>query len=43
VGGFLLDLWGSSALLAFATVTGGAGMIILLYALKHPFPLRTSV
>ena len=22
---------------------GGAGMIILLYALKHPFPLRTSV
>ena len=43
VGGFLLDLWGSGALLAFATVTGGAGMIILLYALKRPFPLRTSV
>jgi PPP family 3-phenylpropionic acid transporter len=43
VGGVLLDWWGSGALLAFATVTGGAGMIILLYALKRPIPLQTSV
>lgn len=36
VGGFLLDWWGSGSLLAFATVTGGAGMLLLLYALKKP-------
>lgn len=28
-GGFLLDLWGAGVLLAFATVTGGAGMVLL--------------
>ena len=35
VGGFLLDWWGSGALLAFATLTGGEGMILLLWALKQ--------
>lgn len=39
-GGFLLDWWGSGALLAFATLTGGAGMILLLYALKRPIHVR---
>ena len=33
-GGFLLDWWGSGALLAFATVTGGAGMLLLLWCLR---------
>lgn len=28
-GGFLLDLWGAGVLLAFATVTGGIGMVLL--------------
>ena len=37
LGGFLLDWWGGSgALLAFATLTGGVGMLLLLYALKQP-------
>ena len=35
VGGFLLDWWGSGALLAFATLTGGEGMILLLWAWKQ--------
>ena len=28
-GGFLLDLWGAGALLAFSTLTGGIGMVLL--------------
>ncbi len=43
VGGFLLDWWGSGALLAFATLTGGAGMILLLWALKQPFHVQNLV
>ena len=44
LGGFLLDWWGGSgALLAFATLTGGVGMVLFLYALKQPVHVRDLV
>lgn len=42
VGGLLLDWSGSGALLAFASLAGGAGMVLLLWALKKPAQARQT-